>query len=143
MSYSKIMERIDFNLSHSRDYLVLGLMAGGRIGVDVEKIREVDLADYETALDPRIWQEIVGSKDPVGAFFCAWTRIESVLKADGRGISFPPEKISIKGSIARLEEKKWYLHDLAMIPDHACSVAVDSLEEKIEIINVEFTELCR
>ena len=127
----------DFNLSHSREYLVLGMTRGGRVGVDVEQIREVDPVDYRPFVSPEIWQEIVGGANPVESLFLFWTRIESVLKADGRGMSIPPCEVSIRGKAAWLDGKKWCLRDLFMIPGHACSVAVDSQVVDVEVIEVD------
>jgi 4'-phosphopantetheinyl transferase len=131
----------DFNLSYSDDYLVMGMISGGRIGVDVEKIKDIDLADFQSFFNPEIWQEIVAGKDPLGGLFHFWTRIESVLKADGRGMFFPSKKVSTKNHVGYMDGRTWYLHDFLFIPGHACCAAMDLKEEKVKTIKIEFHDL--
>lgn len=86
-------DRLRFNLSHSGDLALLAVIRARRIGVDVERIREVKehlrlagryFAPGEVAairaLPPKVQYE---------AFFNCWTRKEAYIKALGTGLACP------------------------------------------------------
>lgn len=81
---------LDFNLSHSGGFVAVGLMRGGAIGVDVERVRPLDLwtrlaGDFMAADDHALWLAL-----PVAARAAAahaqWCGKEAVLKATGEGL---------------------------------------------------------
>jgi len=81
---------LQYNLTHSFD---LAICAVGRtdLGVDVEKIRAAPMAagvaaGIVSAAGP-IRPGEAGSPELDWAFFHAWTRVESALKATGEGLS--------------------------------------------------------
>ncbi len=84
---------LDFNLSHSAQWMLLGLSDGAALGVDVEVPRHVPelraIAQSHFAAAER--QELLSM--PVewqqDAFFACWTRKEAFVKALGGGLSLP------------------------------------------------------
>jgi 4'-phosphopantetheinyl transferase len=86
---------IDFNISHSGQYVVCAITEQGKIGIDVEKIKQIDLSGFERYMTPKEWEEIHQSETPYHAFYSYWTKKESVLKAYGYGLSVPLDKIVI------------------------------------------------
>ncbi|MFQ5679287.1 MAG: 4'-phosphopantetheinyl transferase family protein [Gemmatimonadota bacterium] len=87
-----------FNLSHSRDALVVGV-ARVPLGVDVERIRPL-------AAPSSLARRILSSSErevfrslPVEhrsrALFRAWTRKEAMLKALGTGLRRPPRSVEV------------------------------------------------
>jgi len=92
-------EEIRFNLSHSGDWVVLALVRGAEIGVDLELIRQVPTL---ISLAERFFSErefsILNSregKDREILFFRLWTCKEAVLKAIGKGLTYPLEKVEV------------------------------------------------
>src|SRR5690349_17768215 len=86
-------ENIQFNLSHAGDLALCGLTRLGRIGVDLEPIREPleMLSIAHRFFTPGEAAKIEGL--PPGprerAFYACWTRKEAFVKARGDGLSFP------------------------------------------------------
>jgi len=83
----------DFNLSHSKDLTYYSISNCGRVGVDVEWIRED--VDYER-IARRFFSVTemeaflsLGAEERAHAFFRCWTRKEAFIKAIGEGLSFP------------------------------------------------------
>ena len=78
---------IEFNLSYSHDYILVGI-ASGSIGIDVEYINPE--FDYALLLDACFMtaeiQAITGSDQPRQQFFKFWTRKEALLKATALGL---------------------------------------------------------
>jgi 4'-phosphopantetheinyl transferase len=84
---------LHFNLSHTRDLIVLAVTRGREIGVDVERLRGArrtgDLAarffaDFESE---RVASASEAERDDV--FYQFWTLKESYIKARGLGLAIP------------------------------------------------------
>lgn len=77
-----------FNLSDTKDALVIGMATGQEIGVDIETMqRRVDhLAVSEHYFTPKEVDAIALASDAKRRFLEFWTRKEAVLKASGVGI---------------------------------------------------------
>jgi 4'-phosphopantetheinyl transferase len=129
-----------FNLAHSDDVALFALARGGRVGVDVERIRG-DVADAQLAeryFSKREAAELaaLSSDQRERAFFQAWTRKEAYLKATGEGLAMPLDQfevsmdprapaalLSINGSAS--QAARWSLHALHPAPDYAAALVVE------------------
>ncbi len=81
---------VSFSLSHTADVALIGISRAGAIGVDIEKLHSRNFsADRRQRLET-IAVKIAGGRplpvDPDRRFLQAWTRIEALSKADGRGV---------------------------------------------------------
>ena len=85
----------DFNLSHTGGWIALGICQEGRIGVDLETVDPafpaLEIATEFFLPEERDW--IAGGG--VERFFHLWTAKEALMKATGRGMSLPPDKILV------------------------------------------------
>ena len=81
---------IHFNVSHSGDLAVIAVSRGLRIGVDIERVREV--RDMDAILDAFFSSDEQASlrsragEERTRFFFSLWTRREAAAKAVGLGI---------------------------------------------------------
>lgn len=89
----------EFNMSHTRGCVACGV-APGRIGVDVEVIRPVTVADLSPVLHSEEIDELSGATNE--ALIRAWTLREAYMKYLGMGLSQPPGSFRI----ARLAEEQ-------------------------------------
>ena len=99
---------VDFSISHSGEYVVCVIADDRRVGVDIERIRPIVLADMQLSFSPAEWQAITTAPDPHQQLFDYWTRKEAVAKADGRGMPIA-DRIVLNGSQARVEETSWFV----------------------------------
>ena len=83
-----VSKEVCFNISHSHDVIVMAI-ADVDIGVDVEKIREVDAKLKRYVSNDQEYENIKSDED----FFKVWTSKESLVKAQGTGIDKRPENI--------------------------------------------------
>lgn len=118
-----------FNLSHSGDYVILGV-SDRELGVDVERI-----APWNDRVARRCFLPAELSwlyADPTeNAFFRLWTAKESVMKATGLGFSMPPSSFSVlpmEDGPHGIEGRVWHLTWLAL-PGHAVCTAAASPEK--------------
>lgn len=118
--------QLDFNISHSGKHTVCAIGKGVKVGVDVEAIQPVDLQEFRNVMTEQQWQIIESAEDPHQQFFAYWAIKESVMKADGRGMSMDLQGISIEGATALYEQDVWHLHELDIDGSVAACLAVDS-----------------
>jgi 4'-phosphopantetheinyl transferase len=91
--------RIRFNLSHSRGLSVYAFTLDRDVGVDIECIDQsmawgsISRAFF-TGCEQNVISRLPASRKSE-AFFEIWTRKESILKADGRGLQFDPARIHV------------------------------------------------
>jgi 4'-phosphopantetheinyl transferase len=120
-----IKENIDFNISHSGEYVVCAVASNMQIGIDIEEIKPVDFPDFDNVMTMAEWENIHHATDPLRAFYTHWTIKESVIKADSRGLTVPLTDINIHPQFAELEGKIWYLNELSIDDNYCLSIATD------------------
>jgi len=88
-----ISGKISFSLSHGGRFAALAL-SEVPVGLDVEPLGPANLnvAKRFFTPDEQAW---MAEEDEDKRFFLLWTRKESVIKADGRGLSMPLESFSV------------------------------------------------
>jgi len=114
---------VDFNISHSGDYVVCILSPDSRVGIDIEHRRKVNLADFSQTMNNHQWTEIQGSDNPFDTFFEYWCIKESVIKADGRGLSIPLTDINFKDQRVIYDGNTWHLSPFKIDQSHPGCVA--------------------
>ena len=128
---------INFNLSHSNERMLLGVVRNVAIGVDIEEIRAesatLDIAArFFTERENEQLRDLSGPEQ-VEAFFNCWTRKEAYLKAIGFGLSIDPKECEVSLLPASLPElvktaepsdRQWSLFRLSE-PGYIAAIAVD------------------
>ena len=131
---------IRFSLSHSGEMAVVAVTTGRRVGVDVERVRELPDLDRLARMtmtdgERRALEAVARSLR--GADFCQrWTCKEAVAKALGAGLRLPLQRIAVEVGAdgdPRLVELgvpgeragAWALRRLSPPPHHRAAVAVE------------------
>ncbi|MDW3194551.1 MAG: 4'-phosphopantetheinyl transferase superfamily protein [Cytophagales bacterium] len=122
---------VDFNISHTGTTVACAITRGAKVGLDIERFSEVEISDFGRIHNSEQWNQIKLAKDPQKAFFDFWTVKESVIKADGKGLSIPLDQILIDQNRAFQGNHQWYLQRLDLEDTMACCVASDQKEFKI------------
>ena len=96
--YAPAVPAIDFNLSHSRDHVLLAFARHQPLGVDLERIdRRLSLEDLARRFfsgDEADALDRLGETERLPAFLRLWTCKEAVLKAIGQGLSFGLDRVA-------------------------------------------------
>ena len=126
-----------FSLAHSGPYVLAACSRAAVIGVDIETPRPIKM-------DARRQSILIAAAGPLCAaplpaegdarFLQAWTRLEALAKADGRGIGHLVTRIGAAGGdqgtpayAARLaSEHACCVTDLAIAPDYAAALALSA-----------------
>lgn len=88
---------ISFNVSHSRDYLLIGVSTLPGIGLDIQEMYpitglETIIPRYFNPAEQEYLAELPAALD---GFFTLWTAKEAYLKAVGEGFTGDPKRVSI------------------------------------------------
>ncbi|HVK59466.1 MAG TPA: 4'-phosphopantetheinyl transferase superfamily protein [Candidatus Kapabacteria bacterium] len=129
---------IGFNLSHSAERMLLGIVPKGRIGVDIEEIRpesaQMDVAERFFTERENIDLRSLAGFARVEGFFNCWTRKEAYLKGLGYGLSIDPKDCEvtllpgepplIRALAPKAPGESWNLHSLRH-GGYLCAIAID------------------
>lgn len=126
-------DKIDFNISHSGKYIVVAISEGGRVGIDIEKHRPMEISLFKKYFDDNEWKEIESSENPNKVFFNLWTIKESAIKCDGRGVEVLSKTHVHYPIIQKLEtinkitcdRNEFYFQQLNMDENYSCAVCSD------------------
>jgi 4'-phosphopantetheinyl transferase len=124
---------LDFSLSHSGSFVVCVVGQRGRVGVDVELLREVRSSDFTEIFAESAWKRMQQESVSKKSFFREWTQLEAVLKADGRGMRVAPGTVESDGHRAYLSGQYWFLHEVVLEGDYSCHIA--SINESPRILS--------
>lgn len=125
-------ERVQFSLSRSGAYAAVAVGLDRPVGVDVEEMREVDVAGVagQLAAGEKGWLEGLPAERRREGFYALWTCKEACLKASGEGLSFPLNQFEVTpaGEMeavgVRLGEREWRVMRLPAPGGYAMAVAV-------------------
>ncbi len=102
-------KHVDFNISHAGGHIIVGTVNQGKIGVDIEQHRQLDINLYTAFLNE---DRMRVAKRDNAAFFEYWTQIEAVGKAHGDGIHERLKNITINKEAIAYDNQQFILHKL-------------------------------
>ncbi len=116
---------IDFNVSHSGEWVVLAIGRNRNIGVDVERIKEgMDvLAIASRYFTPEEAKQIQDAEDRHSVFFTLWARKEAYVKACGSALF--RELSSFAVPLADGVKEGWHFRRLEAGSKYAAAVVTD------------------
>ena len=140
-------QRLEFNLSHSGDWAVVGVALSTEVGIDIERVDpdvEVE-AVAERFFSRSEFAELQGMPPDqrITAFFTAWTRKEAYAKVRGKGIFDCLRRFNLpidpKQTPIRLTDStdaraalSWTIYDLDIAPGYAAAVAAEGSAHRIQ-----------
>lgn len=131
---------IQFNLSHSDQFVACIVADNIRVGLDIEKIRTIDFTNFNHVFTAGELENISQSGEPLKKFYDYWCIKESVAKAEGSGLSTDFRDIQvIESCIAVLYGAIWFLTKIEL--DDAYSTWMASsvpLEQDLSIWQIDY-----
>jgi 4'-phosphopantetheinyl transferase len=124
---------VDFNIAHSGKLVICCGTKKGQVGVDIEKIKEIDMSGYTNHFTPKEWKKIDNQTE---SFYDLWTRKEAVLKAIGTGFYTPLPDIDVCDNRVEFDEVKYYLHKLNVEPGYSCHIASTTEHSQIDSLSI-------
>ena len=138
-----------FNLSDTKDALLIAIGNGGEIGVDIETMaRTVDhMAVGEHYFTPGEVRDIAVSANAKRRFLEFWTRKEAVLKASGVGIMDDLRVLRVDGAVNAMTitheafvqhaAERYHLHTWHLGEDHILSVAQEGPLNEVRLMHLD------
>ena len=126
-----------FNISHSGGLVALAIVDAGTVGIDVEKIRPIQIEEFSRYLPEVSELGACDTSESLNRFYACWTQKEAVLKAEGSGLLAPLDKVHLQDDNAFFQEHVWHLQKIDCGAVYSCHVAT-SLHQvgcRIEVIN--------
>ena len=140
-------DKLDFNVSHSANRIILGFSKGMDIGVDIEKVKN-DFDTLELAENFFSKEEIrillaFDEADRHMAFFRCWTRKESFIKAVGQGFSYPLDSFAVsmdddfRAEFLKIDkipaqENNWKLHSFVPAEGYIAAISTNGQPDTIQ-----------
>jgi 4'-phosphopantetheinyl transferase len=139
---------LEFNISHSKDLVLLAFTLRNQIGIDIEYIQKdfsyEEIAPHFFSKQENITLSVLPKEQQREAFFTCWTRKEAFIKAIGEGLSFPLDKFDVDLTTneenrplpvyihnERVTNKVYSLYALYPARDYVAALALDALSHKI------------
>ncbi|MEP0265314.1 4'-phosphopantetheinyl transferase superfamily protein [Dokdonia sp.] len=129
---------INFNISHAGELVICAIGKNQQIGVDVEEIKHVEFKDFHSVMTNEQWRDINNSQKPIRMFFKYWTYKESMVKADGRGLSIPFIEIHVNNNEIEYEGKKWHLKEFSIAEGYSACLASDFSDFELAFTEMDF-----
>jgi 4'-phosphopantetheinyl transferase len=116
------LAKYDFNISHSGDYVLVGITDQGRIGVDIEQINpKIEIAEISEMVFSPSEQQLVGND--LSRFYTMWSKKEAYLKASGKGFFEQYQNTSF--NLAQIEKTSHsQIAYYSVIPNHYIAVCL-------------------
>jgi 4'-phosphopantetheinyl transferase len=131
---------IEFNVTHSHDYVAFAFATGSRVGIDVQKIdHDRDVIDLsKRCLTAVEFDQLsrLPQKERAAAFYLLWSRKEAFLKGTGFGLTRSMQDVEVsmcrgRNSVLRgvvwdpAEVRRWSVRHLDIDPSYASAVACE------------------
>lgn len=117
---------LDFNITHSHSMIACAIAINRRVGIDVEKIREVSIENYEKCFTVDEFRTICNDRNPCRRFFHQWTRKEALLKGIGEGFYLVPNMIDASSNVVVYQNKSWYIQHIPFFTNYVFHLATNT-----------------
>ena len=121
---------LQFNVSHSGDRVIYGVMLNQAIGVDIEKVapdfNQAIAHRFFSAEENRQLNELL-PREKTNAFYQLWAAKEAVIKAAGQGLLIPLHTFSVdlsqKIQHIKLQQNQYHVQSFVVHPDYQAALA--------------------
>lgn len=114
---------VNFNISHSGDFVICAVSKKSEIGIDIEKMTAIDLAEFKLQMTDDEWSRVVDSENKRNSFFEYWTQKEAVIKAHGHGLTLPLKSFEVLDNKTMIDGEDFYLKEVEINKEYKCYIS--------------------
>lgn len=114
---------IHFNISHSGDIVICAIAKENEVGIDIEKISNIEILDFEKQFATNEWANIINSNAREETFFEFWAQKEAVIKAHGYGLTIPLQSFEILEDKTIINKEVYHLKELEIDEQYKCFIS--------------------
>ncbi|MEP2281002.1 4'-phosphopantetheinyl transferase superfamily protein [Maribacter sp.] len=118
---------IQFNISHSNDVIVCAITSDGEIGVDVEKISNINIQDFKDQFSRVEFDAILGSSNTLEQFYGYWTQKEAIVKSNGSGLHISLDSFEVINNSTMVADQQYHLKEINIDAMYKCHIATEQL----------------
>jgi 4'-phosphopantetheinyl transferase len=152
------VQNLKFNVSHSKDFIVIGFVKNYDIGIDVEFIKKdfdvMEIVDNYFSKHEIKFINNIHTALQTEVFFRGWTRKEAFIKAKAKGLAFALDSFSISidsDASAVMEETLWnssekYTWNIVPFetsPDYKAALAVNGKINSTHFFDFNLSQLTK
>ncbi|MEZ0129386.1 4'-phosphopantetheinyl transferase superfamily protein [Flavobacterium sp. LBUM151] len=115
--------QVYFNISHAAEIVICAITNVAAIGIDIEKIKDIEIDNFKINMTDAEWIKIAFSENKMETFFDYWTQKEAVLKAIGKGQSINLKSFEIIENKTIVDNEKFYLKEMSIDEKYKCYIA--------------------
>lgn len=130
-----------FNIAHSGNIAICAITDGDTVGIDIEKVQNIDIDEMQDYFTANEWKWLQDSKDKSDAFCQLWVRKESLLKAIGRGVDIPFSSIDAMDNKVIFDETTFFIHDINIEVDYKISYSNELINSELNFYKISEKEL--
>lgn len=136
-----ISKWMPFNISHSKDMVIIAFGGQSALGIDIEHIeRDLDTDSLLSYFHPAEKELLLNSRQK-DRFFHLWARKEAVLKGIGTGIKQGLQQFDCSsGDSITYNNNRWQLQEIITEKEYVSYLAFQNQESR-EIKKIEWQEL--
>lgn len=129
-------QSFSFNISHSGEYIVCAVSTDeqSNLGIDLEKLNPIAFNEFVNIWTEKEKQSLINLKQ----FYKYWTRKEAVVKADGRGMHIPLNKIDVTKLEVTVDNKLHYLKRIIFDREYEMHIASATKITNVDLIYHSF-----
>jgi 4'-phosphopantetheinyl transferase len=127
-----INNEIDLNISHAGEVVVCAISNDGRVGVDVEEVKEVDREVYRNLFSREDWYRMADNND----FFKIWVRKEALLKCIGNITIADLSDVSVSAGEIMFNGAKYFFKDIFFADGYKAAICCDHEIDEVKLIRV-------
>ncbi len=111
-----------FNISHSQEFVVLAYTIEETIGIDIEKMEELEYFDLIKYFHSDEQLFIESREKPIENFYEIWVKKEALLKAVGTGLTESLCDFDCTDNNLSYRGQNWYLKEILINLDYKCYI---------------------
>ena len=117
-----------FSTAHSEDFVVCVASAKNSVGIDVEKIKSIDVLLLKEIFTSEEWRILELKNYDLNYFYFLWTRKEAVLKAIGKGIFGEMRNVDVLKDEIKYEAQIYYINEISFNAAYKIAIALTNKE---------------